>query len=255
MILKIISILSNFKKRKSMKSYLILSGATALLLAVSACSPKMNVLSSAEKKAGWQLLFDGKTTNGWHTYGLTATRGWEVKNGELIALGQAGPEGSANDIVTDREFENFDLVLEWKISPGGNSGVFFNVVEDPKKYPTVYATGPEYQLVDDVGFPEKLEDWQKSAANYGMHPASRSVLKPVGQYNLTRIRVNKGHVEHWLNGVKVVDYQLWTPEWENKVKTGKWKDFPGYGRAKRGRIGLQDHGNQIWFRNIKILAL
>ena len=159
-----------------MKSYLILSGALAVLLAASACSPKMNVLTGDEKKAGWQLLFDGKTTNGWHTYGLTATRGWEVQNGELIALGQAGPEGSANDIVTDREFENFDLTLEWKISPGGNSGVFFNVVEDPKKYATVYATGPEYQLVDDIGFPEKLEDWQKSAANYGMHPAARSVL-------------------------------------------------------------------------------
>ncbi len=238
-----------------MKSYLIMSGGLAVLLAANACSPKMNALSNAEKKAGWQLLFDGKTTDGWHTYGLTATRGWEVQNGELIALGQAGPEGSANDIVTDREFENFDLTLEWKISPGGNSGVFFNVVEDPKKYATVYATGPEYQLVDDIGFPEKLEDWQKSGANYGMHPAARSVLKPVGEYNLTRLRVNKGRVEHWLNGVKVVDYQLWTPEWENKVKTGKWKDFPGYGRAKRGRIGLQDHGNQIWFRNIKILEL
>jgi len=238
-----------------MKPYTSISILLALALFAGACSSKFNTLSGDEKKAGWQLLFDGKTTNGWHTYGAPAVRGWEVQNGELIALGQAGHEGTANDIVTDREFENFELVLEWKISPGGNSGIFFNVVEDPKKYATVYATGPEYQLVDDIGFPEKLENWQKSAANYGMHPPARSVLKPVGEYNLTKLVVNKGHVEHWLNGVKVVDYQMWTPAWENLIKSGKWKEFPGYGRAKRGRIGLQDHGNQIWFRNIKIREL
>ncbi|MBK6932081.1 MAG: DUF1080 domain-containing protein [Saprospirales bacterium] len=238
-----------------MKINLVLFAASAALLLASACSPQMNTLSGTEKKAGWQLLFDGKTTGGWHTYGQAAVRGWAVENGELIALGQAGHEGTANDIVTERTFENFELVLEWKMSPGGNSGVFFNVVEDPAKYPAVYATGPEYQLVDDIGFPEKLEDWQKSAANYGMHAPARAVLKPVGQFNLTRMVVNKGHVEHWLNGVKVVAYQLWTPEWEALVRKGKWKDFPGYGRARSGRIALQDHGNQIWFRNIKIREL
>lgn len=237
---------------KTQHSILLFAG---FVMTAVACSPKLNSLSGAEKKAGWQLLFDGKTTSGWHTYGLGTARGWEVKNGELIAMGTAGHEGTANDIVTDREFENFELSLEWKISTGGNSGVFFNVVEDPAKYATVYATGPEYQLIDDVGFPEKLEDWQKSAANYAMHPPVRAVFRPVGQFNLTRLVVNKGHVEHWLNGVKVVDYQLWTPKWEALVKAGKWKDFPGYGRAKRGRIGLQDHGNQIWFRNIKIREL
>lgn len=238
-----------------MKSHFSQSILFSVLLLAVACAPKLNTLTSAEQKEGWQLLFDGATTKGWHTYGAKEVHGWEVKAGELIALGQAGHEGSANDIVTEREFENFELSLEWKISPTGNSGIFFNVVEDPKKYATVYATGPEYQLVDDIGFPEKLEDWQKSAANYGMHPASRSVIKPVGQYNHTRLIVNKGHVEHWLNGVKVVDYQLWSPEWEKLLKAGKWKDFPGYGRAKRGRIALQDHGSKIWFKNIKIREL
>ncbi len=237
-----------------MKPYFSLFILSTVFIA-GACSPKLNTLTSAEQKAGWKLLFDGKTTNGWHTYGAKTVRGWEVKDGELIALGQAGHEGSANDIVTEREFENFELSLEWKISPTGNSGIFFNVVEDPKKYATVYATGPEYQLVDDIGFPEKLENWQKSAANYGMHPASRSVIKPVGEYNHTRLIVNKGHVEHWLNGVKVVDYKLWTPEWHALIKAGKWSDFPDYGLAKRGRIALQDHGSKIWFKNIKIKEL
>ena len=237
-----------------MKPYIALFTLLAMVVA-GACTSKLNTLTSAEKKSGWKLLFDGKTTSGWHTYGAKTVRGWEVKDGELVALGQAGHEGSANDIVTEREFENFELSLEWKISPTGNSGIFFNVVEEPKKYATVYATGPEYQLVDDIGFPEKLENWQKSGANYGMHPPSRSVIKPVGEYNLTRLVVNKGHVEHWLNGVKVVEYQLWTPEWESLIKKGKWTEFPAYGRSKRGRIALQDHGSKIWFKNIKIKEL
>lgn len=237
-----------------MKPYIALFALLAMFIA-GACTSKLNTLTSAEQKGGWKLLFDGKTTAGWHTYGAKTVRGWEVKDGELIALGQAGHEGSANDIVTEREFENFELSLDWKISPTGNSGIFFNVVEEPKKYATVYATGPEYQLVDDIGFPEKLENWQKSGANYGMHPPARSVIKPVGQYNHTRLVVNKGHVEHWLNGVKVVEYQLWTPEWENLIKKGKWTEFPAYGRSKRGRIALQDHGSKIWFKNIKIKEL
>jgi hypothetical protein len=219
-----------------------------LLTIVAACSSS-NKLSKAEEKAGWKLLFDGKTLNGWHNYNAKGIKGWEVKDGQMIALSQG-----SNDIVSDEEYENFELTLEWKVSPGGNSGIFFNVVESPK-YEAVYVTGPEYQLIDDVGFPEKLEDWQKSGANYAMHPPKVAAYKPVGEFNFTRLVVNKGHVEHWLNGQKTAEYQLWTPEWENLTKTGKWKDFPAYGRAKRGRIGLQDHGKVTWFKNIKIRPL
>ncbi len=215
---------------------------------LAACTTQ-NHLSKSDQTAGWQLLFDGKTMNGWHNYNAQGMKGWEVREGCLVALSQG-----SNDIVSDREYENFELSLEWKVSPGGNSGIFFNVVESPK-YEALYMTGPEYQLVDDIGFEYPLEPGQKSGANYGMHPPMVAASKPAGQFNHTRILVNKGQVTHWLNGQKTAEYQLWTPEWEALVKKGKWKDFPSYGRARKGKLGLQDHGKVTWFRNIKVRAL
>ena len=226
--------------------------AFVLMLGVSgAQTPAPNTLTAEERAAGWRLLFDGSSTNGWHTFGRDRVIGWEVKDGELIALGQGGDH--ANDIVTDDEFENFELDIDWKLSPRANSGIFFNVVE--QGYDMAYATGPEYQLIDDAGWPDKLEPWQHTAANYAMHPPSTRAAKPVGRWNHTRIVVNHGHVEHWLNGVKVVEYEMWTPDWQRRVQAGKWKDYAGYGKAKRGRIGLQDHGNRVFFRSIKIKPL
>ena len=210
-----------------------------------------NALTAQEQAAGWRLLFDGRTPKGWHTFGRDRVVGWEIAGGELIALGQGGDH--ANDVVTDEEFDNFELAVEWKLSPRANSGIFFHVVE--KGSEMVYATGPEYQLIDDEGWPDKLEPWQQTGANYAMHVASRKAARPVGQWNRTRIVVDGAHVEHWLNGVKVVEYQLWTPDWEQRVKAGKWKDFPAYGRARKGRIGLQDHGNKVYFRGIKVRAI
>jgi hypothetical protein len=177
--------------------------------------------------------------------------GWDVKDGELIALGQGGAR--ANDIVTDEAFGSFDLMVDWKLAPRANSGIFFHVVE--KGYDAPYATGPEYQLIDVEGWPDKLETWQRSGANYAMDPPIAAAWKKVGEWNRTRIVVDGAHVEHWLNGVKVVDYQLWTPDWQARVQAGKWRDYPGYGKAKTGLVGLQDHGARIWFRNIKIRPL
>ncbi|MBN1338224.1 MAG: DUF1080 domain-containing protein [Bacteroidales bacterium] len=201
---------------------------------------------------GWVSLFDGNTPNGWRGFGQSAMPGgWTVEDGCLVTSGQGGDMGG--DIITAGQYEDFDLYLEWAISPGGNSGIFFHVLENG--YPSAYATGPEYQIIDDSGFPEKLEEWQQAGANYAMHPAVNKTLKPAGDFNSSRILVSRGHVEHWLNGVKIVEYQLWTDEWKEKVRTGKWKDYPAYGLARKGHIGLQDHGSPVRFRNIRIKDL
>jgi hypothetical protein len=211
-----------------------------------------NQLSSAEKEAGWKLLFDGKTTAVWRNFGKnTLNEGCEVKNGNLFISGKGGEMGG--DILTTEQFEDFELYLEWAISPGGNSGIFFHVLEDG--YTGPYETGQEYQLIDDDGFPEKLEEWQKTGADYAMHLASDKTLKPVGEFNSSRIKVRNGIVEHWLNEKMILTYELWTDEWKALVQKGKWKDYPAYGLARKGYIGLQNHGSEIQFRNIKIRDL
>jgi hypothetical protein len=212
----------------------------------------LNTLSAEEKEQGWKLLFDGETLHGWHSFLEDTITGWTVEDGTLKALGMGGDIGG--DIVSDDQFENFELSLEWKIAPQGNSGILYLVVEDTA-YNAVYETGPEYQLLDDEGFPEPVEEWQLTGANYGMHVAQNKELKPVGEWNTAKIIVNNGHVEHWLNGKKVVDYEMWSDNWKELVKSGKWADYPGYGSAKKGHLALQDHGSFVWFRNIKIKEL
>jgi len=215
-------------------------------------SNKPNHITEHEAQLGWKLLFDGQTTDGWHNFKQAGVNdGWTVEDGNLIALGKGGDLGG--DIITDDQFEDFELYLEWSISEGGNSGVFFNVLEGD--YPTVYATGPEYQLIDDVGFANPLEEWQKAGANYAMHNAAEKQLKAVGEFNSSKIKVKDGLVEHWLNGAKILEYELWSVDWKERVQNCKWKDYPGYGLARKGHIGFQDHGSVVKFRNIKIRDL
>jgi 3-keto-disaccharide hydrolase len=211
---------------------------------------KDNELSAAEKKAGWKLLFDGKSTDNWRTYQNNADDSWEIVNGELHCKKDGVTKRA--DLITKDEYASFEFQVDWKVSKGANSGVLYHVLETHR---ASYETGPEYQLIDDLGYEEKLEDWQKSGADYAMHPPLKIASKPAGEYNHTRIVVNGDHVEHWLNEVKVADFHAWTSEWEKLKKEGKWKDYPDYGNAKSGYIALQDHGGGIWFKNIKIKKL
>jgi hypothetical protein len=230
---------------------LALAAVVGPMAAQAPASGQANVLSAEERAAGWRLLFDGQTTKGWHSFGQDKVVGWDVKDGELIALGL--PTGHTNDIVTNESFASFDLVVDWKVAPKANSGIFFHVVE--KGFDAPYVTGPEYQLIDVEGWPDRLETWQWAGANYAMHPPLVAAWKKVGEWNRTRILVKGTHVEHWLNGAKVAEYELWSTDWQTRVQGGKWRDVTSYGRATTGLIGLQDHGNRIWFRNIKIKPL
>jgi hypothetical protein len=216
-----------------------------------------NTLTPAEKAAGWQLLFDGKSTAGWHGYNAQSIAAWTVDTCLLKTAGTAANYGSDKraDLVTDREFTSFELSVDWRATKGGNSGVLYGVVEDPK-YEAPWETGPEYQLIDDVGFPEELEPGQLAGADYEMHvPNEKKKLRPVGEWNNTRIVVRGSHVEHWLNGKKILEFERWTPDWTKRKNAGKWKDYPDYGMAKAGHIALQDHGSVFWFRNVKVRPL
>ncbi len=212
-----------------------------------------NALTDAEKNDAYTLLFDGTSTNGWRTYKNKPADSWSVKNGTLYCKGDSTNKSDMRaDMITEGEYENFDFSVDWKISPQGNSGIIYLASEE---YDAAYQSGPEYQIIDDNNFPQKLEDWQKTGANYAMNPAPDAAPNAVGEWNTTRIVKNQNHVEHWLNGKKIVEYELGSDDWKKKKAEGKWKDTPGYGLTKKGHIALQDHGSEAWFKNIKIKQL
>ena len=215
-----------------------------------------NTLSSAEVDAGWQLLFDGESRDGWRGYNREdlPAHGWEVRDGNLVVLERVGDaEDWGGDIVTEQVFDNFELSLEFNVSPAANSGIFYRAIEVPGQ--PMWHSAPEYQVLDDSAHIEMdAMDMHThlSGDNYDLHASSGSVVKPAGEWNHVRIIVNRGHVEHWLNGVKTVEYEFWSPDLEQRVGASKFVDYPEYGRATMGQIGLQDHGNEVWYRNIKI---
>jgi hypothetical protein len=236
------------------KLMLCLVMTTAILFS---CSTSKNTgdnnLSKEEKEQGYKLLFDGKTMNGWRTYQNKSAASWFVDSGTLHCKGSSANYGAITaDLMTKDQYGNFDFTVDWKISPKGNSGILYMVTEDSAYS---YLSGPEYQIIDDKNFTEKLEDWQLTGASYAMYPAPTAVPSPIGEWNHTRIVVNNGHVEHWLNGTKVVEYELNSDDWKTKKMAGKWKDVPIYGQAKKGYITFQNHGSESWFKNIKIKQL
>jgi len=205
-------------------------------------------LTPQEVEAGWRLLFDG-TLDGWRGYRRDhVPAGWSTQAGALaFAPGRGGA-----DLVTVDQFADFELSFEWKVGPGGNSGVFFRLTEAERE---PYWTGPEMQLLDDDGHADGRVPKTSAGANYGLHAPIRGAAKPAGEWNSARIVVRGPNVEHWLNGVRVVVYELWTDEWRAKVAKTKFAKWPGYGMAESGHIGLQDHGDPVWYRNIKLREL
>lgn len=208
-----------------------------------------NTLTAAERANGWQLLFDGTTTDGWHNYNAdTLSSKWTVEDGALKLVGRGG-----GDIVTDETFEHFELALEWKISDCGNGGLFFHVQEE---HDVIWTGSPEYQLLDNTCADDRENPTHQAGANYDIHAPSEDATKPAGQWNQTRLLVGPDdRVQHYLNGVQIVDYTLGSDAWRAAVDSSKFAPFEHYGMARSGAIGLQDHGDPLWLRNIKIRPL
>lgn len=201
----------------------------------------------------WISLIDNQSIKGWHLYNQAGTTpAWKVNQGELY-LDTSMKEGRG-DLVTDAEYENFELVLEWKIDSCGNSGIFFNVVEDPK-YRWVFVTGPEMQILDNTCHDDAKIIKHRAGDLYDLISCSTETVKPAGEWNEVRIRSDKGNYSFWLNGTNVVTFSMHTPQWDELVKNSKFKNMPAFGKATKGRIALQDHGDRVWFRNIRIRIL
>ena len=216
-------------------------------------NPTINTLSNKEKKKGWQLLFDGKTTNGWHGYNMKVFPDcWAIEDESFTMNSKGG--GEDQDIITDKKYRSFAFSVDYKLTKAANSGIIFQIAEDPKyKYP--YETGPEYQVIDHQGWPDPLEDWQINGANYAMYPPMAKPYKPVGEWNHLFLVVDGNNVTQILNDVVVVKYEKNSEEWKKLRNSGKWSSFPDWGKFDEGYISLQNHGTKVWYRNIKIKEL
>lgn len=220
--------------------------------------PADNVLTTEQRKAGWRLLFDGKSTKGWRNYQSdTIGAAWKVDAASLH-LDPAEKEGwqtvGGGDIVTEEVYENYELYLEWKLAPGGNSGLIYGVVENDD-YQYVWHTGPEYQMLDNPAHPDGVIKTHRAGDLYDFKSSRFVTVNAGGEWNRTRLIVNKGKVEHWLNGYKVIEYDQRLPAWDRMIARSKFKDLPGFGKARKGHIALQDHGDPVWFKNIRIREL
>ncbi|MFW5972417.1 MAG: 3-keto-disaccharide hydrolase [Bacteroidota bacterium] len=231
--------------------------ATAFLLAACGSQEVDTIAQSASGGAStaqtgdWQVLFDGDDLDHWRGFKRDdVPAGWQIQDGVLAFV----PGEDGGDLVTREQYENFELELEWRISEGGNSGIFYRVSED-SQYGRTYDTGPEMQILDDDSHADGLTEKHRTGSNYALHAPAVDAVNPVGEWNSVRIVADGAHVEHWLNGEKVVEYEQWSDEWQQLVEASKFVDFPGYGQYREGHIALQDHGDPVWFRNIRIRQL
>lgn len=211
-------------------------------------STHMNQLSTREQQDGWKLLFDGKTTNGWRNYRKqTIGSGWSVVDGILTRSGD-----NAGDIITAEQYRNFDFEVDWRVAEGGNSGVMYRATEEGD-YP--WQSGPEMQILDDERHADGKSPLTSAGSVFALYEAPRGRVHPAGSWNSARLLVNGNHVEHWLNGVKLLEYEFGSDDWNARREKSKFGKMPLYGKAPQGHIALQDHGDRVEFRNIRIKVL
>jgi hypothetical protein len=212
-----------------------------------------NTLSEKEKEKGWQLLFDGSTTEGWHGYNMKIFPDcWAIEDGSLTMNSQGSAEDQ--DIITNKMYRNFALSLEYKLTKAANSGIIFQISEDTLyKFP--YETGPEFQVIDHENWPDPLQDWQINGANYAMYPPMVKPYKPVGEWNQVLLVVNGNEVTQILNDKLVVKYVKGTDDWMKLRNSGKWAAYPDWGKFDEGYISLQNHGTKVWYRSVKLKEL
>jgi hypothetical protein len=233
----------SFGMTTTLKVSILAAGVAALSAAASLAASG----SSASRQGDWKTLFDGKTTNGWRGFKTaSAPASWKPVDGLLVL------EGKGGDLVTEEEFGDFELSLEWKIKEGGNSGIFYRVTEEPA---SIWHHAPEYQILDNARHKDGADTKTSTGACYALYGPSSDVTRSPGQWNETRIVARGTHVEHWLNGTKLLEFEIGTPDWNERVAASKFKIYPGFGKAPKGRIGLQDHGDYVAFRSIRIRRL
>lgn len=218
----------------------------------------LNTLSDSEKEEGWELLFDGKTIEGWHKYGTDSIgKAWVINDNSLhleVSDKEDWQAANGGDIISAKEYANFHLKLDWKISKDGNSGVIFYIHEDANQYKFPWMTGPEMQVLDNEGHPDSKIIKHRAGDLYDLI-TSKETVKPAEEWNHAEIISNKGNLQFFLNGEKVVETTMWDDAWKKMIAGSKFHEFPGFGTYKIGKIGLQDHGNNVWFRNIKIMEI
>jgi len=237
------------------------AATTMCLMAMAACTPASNPpaessatttvatgVSEAQSAAGWRPLFNNNSTDAWRGYkSQTFPSGWKIQDGVLTKT------GAVDDIMTKDQFGNFQLAWDWKLSPGGNAGVFYRGTEE---YDHIYWSAPEYQLLDDAGHPDGKSRLTSAGADYALYPSPAGVVKPAGEWNSSMIVANGNVVQHWLNGQKLLEYDMGSADWAAKVKASKFAAYPNYGRAAKGYIAIQgDHDGTLSIRNVRIREL